>query len=547
MCMMNYEDDVNEIVSDPNVNGNDLKIIPKEKPAKHDDDSLKISKLIEVSNKPGKSTRENEKCNPNPENQFDMTEIITSTISENKMINNVDVSTVSSVTKTNLHEQIITSENVDLNDNFEKKEKEIKQKEKDLKKWQNDLKKQTSNLSEVSSQLGAARILISKLEYELEHERKKFKPSKEEIVIPLRNINCNATVQTPVQQTQTIPINEQKEDPQPIHPYQTISQQSQSPVPTSGPLPTQQEQQKIPGPPPINPFSSHLPYIGPPPMYPHPSHSPHMVPPPMYPYQMPPPPGHQHYPYHAPPPAYQFHHMYMTPSTPFPSYNQHMGPQMNISQQNRHPWCSDLRNGHPCAFHCHCPCSNTCGNLRKDQTTEKNDYTALILKNQQLQIEMIHNQNEMILQKLNEVKTQGHIQARQLKKHSESNKTDLQDSQTQPIHKEPNKEIPSKSSKIEVIQSSNTKDKEIKCDMKIIKVTRNKLKTCPDNKLQKIDILSSSNKNKDFSHSITFVNDHTTESLTPTENMEEKGNGNPSKSTSSVPFLELLKPQKLKE
>ena len=64
-------------------------------------------------------------------------------------------------------------------------QKKLRQKELSLKKWEADLKKQAAELKEVTKQLAGSRILIDRLEYELEQERH-AKKLQEELILKLR-------------------------------------------------------------------------------------------------------------------------------------------------------------------------------------------------------------------------------------------------------------------------------------------------------------------------------------------------------------------------
>ena len=64
-------------------------------------------------------------------------------------------------------------------------EKKLKQRERGLKKWENDLKKQAAEQTDVSKKLAGSRIIIDRLEYEIEQE-KRAKKLQEELIEKLQ-------------------------------------------------------------------------------------------------------------------------------------------------------------------------------------------------------------------------------------------------------------------------------------------------------------------------------------------------------------------------
>ena len=80
---------------------------------------------------------------------------------------------VSTIQGTSVRNGVNTSNtnNTDLEAQQADAQKKMKQRERSLKKWEDDLRKQAAEQSEISKQLAASRIVIERLEYEIEQEK----------------------------------------------------------------------------------------------------------------------------------------------------------------------------------------------------------------------------------------------------------------------------------------------------------------------------------------------------------------------------------------
>ena len=185
--------------------------------------------------------------------------------------------------------------------------KQLEQKRKELQKWEDKLRKQCSNNAEAAKELTAARILISKLEYELKQERhakrvqadllmsyQNGSPSQPTVSPPVQNTAPSPPAPATTAHTSTVPPYQQQPamtaHTSAVPPYQ---QQPASTYPTGMPHPTHPYQ--IPADPthqqaaaPLPPYQSFQPaypphtprnpYYPPYHMPPQPPPSPHPVP-----------------------------------------------------------------------------------------------------------------------------------------------------------------------------------------------------------------------------------------------------------------------------